>query len=274
MAKLENKRTLTIGKDLAVPSCRCARPTVYVDWLAHYRIESLHISISMHSLRRFSTIAKSDTFYETHAESNPRRYFYNVDLQGRLFLEETLPKNIATSIKDDRFLDFFFRRVRPILPKEEALLAAHNIGCEEYPFVSPCGKELNFIRPAATPIVFHAFDAEKSMLIFAGSQSQAFQSSHLAISKDTGRLYHRCTHLEKKTAGQEPQFALIRSAVVVGLSDQIAPLEDDNDDDENSSGLAFVPNHDDDDNNTPIPIPWLPRWAEPGAWAMPFSEDE
>jgi len=242
-------------------------------WLAQYRIESLHNFISIHSLRRFSTIVKSDTFYESHAESNPRRYFYNVDLQGRLFLEETLPKNIATSIKDDRFLDFFFRRVRPILPKEEALLAAHNITCEEYPFVSPCGKELNFIRPAATPIVFHSFDVEKSMFMYAGSQSQAFQASNLAISKDTGRLYHRCTHLEKTAGKNEPQFALIRSAVVVGLSDQIGPVEeDDDDDDENSSGLAFVP--DNDNNNTPIPIPWLPQWAEPGAWAMPFSEDE
>ena len=35
---------------------------------------------------RFGSIVKPESFYEEHAESSPRRYFYNVDLQGRLFL--------------------------------------------------------------------------------------------------------------------------------------------------------------------------------------------
>ena len=75
---------------------------------------------------------KSNEFYE--AEGHKRHYFYYVDLlvrpslrckirtgphvppclrtQGRLFLEDTTPKNIATSMKSDKFLRFFFRRVR------------------------------------------------------------------------------------------------------------------------------------------------------------------
>ena len=41
------------------------------------------------SFDRFESIAKSSDFYDKHATgSKIRRYFYNVDLQGRLFLGE------------------------------------------------------------------------------------------------------------------------------------------------------------------------------------------
>jgi hypothetical protein len=52
----------------------------------------------------FDSIRKPLDFYETWAnkdDARERRYFYNVDFQGRLFLEEVSPKNIATSIKDE-----------------------------------------------------------------------------------------------------------------------------------------------------------------------------
>ena len=50
-------------------------------------------------------------FYEREAKRN-RHYFYTIDLQGRLFLEESRIKNIATSLKDFRFLNFFFKQLR------------------------------------------------------------------------------------------------------------------------------------------------------------------
>lgn len=34
----------------------------------------------------FESIVKEESFYEEHAAAKPRRYFYNIDLQGRLFL--------------------------------------------------------------------------------------------------------------------------------------------------------------------------------------------
>jgi hypothetical protein len=50
----------------------------------------------------FDSIRKPQEFYDRWgAGERIRRYFYNIDLQGRLFLEETSPKNIATSIKDE-----------------------------------------------------------------------------------------------------------------------------------------------------------------------------
>ena len=41
---------------------------------------------ALHQTSRFASIVKNEAFYENHAECNPRRYFYNIDLQGRLFL--------------------------------------------------------------------------------------------------------------------------------------------------------------------------------------------
>ena len=36
--------------------------------------------------KRFESIVKPKCFYEKHADGAVRRYFYNIDLQGRLFL--------------------------------------------------------------------------------------------------------------------------------------------------------------------------------------------
>lgn len=41
---------------------------------------------SKHIDKWFQSIVKPVEFYELHAEGNVRRYFYNIDLQGRLFL--------------------------------------------------------------------------------------------------------------------------------------------------------------------------------------------
>ena len=181
--------------------------------------------------------------------------------------------------------------VKPAGPKEEEIMDQYGISKEEYPYVSPCGKELNFIRPAATPIVFHTLDHNNNTLVYAGSRTQEFQMSALAMSERTGRLYHRCEHLEKASAKAQNQnqsgaidnlahssYALIRSAVVVSFSDHIVPMEEEEilarDNSltlQNYSGLAYVNN--DNHEELPHPIPWLPREAEPGSWAMPSSED-
>ena len=44
-----------------------------------------------------ASCVKDEAFYESNAAE--RNYFYSIDLQGRLFLEDTMPKNIATSLK-------------------------------------------------------------------------------------------------------------------------------------------------------------------------------
>eukprot|EP00941_MAST-03F_sp_MAST-3F-sp1_P004160 g4160.t1 len=138
---------------------------------------------------------KSASFYE---EGNlNREYFYHVDLQGRLFAEDVIPKNIATSIKSDKFLNFFFRRLR----KNDS--NRH----EDYPYISPCGNEMNFIKASSTPIVFHNFSENENNLIFAADLKVEFKPEQLAMCPH-GRLFHRDT---KSKVGD---YALIRSHVV------------------------------------------------------------
>ncbi|KAF9578115.1 hypothetical protein BGW38_006256 [Lunasporangiospora selenospora] len=76
-----------------------------------------------------------------------RPYFYFIDIHGQLFLQDTRPKNLTSCFKDLRFLDFFYTRLRanttPYFP--------------EYAWQSPCGKEINFVEAADTPVVFHSF---------------------------------------------------------------------------------------------------------------------
>ncbi|KAF9944501.1 hypothetical protein BGZ65_011963, partial [Modicella reniformis] len=74
-----------------------------------------------------------------------RPYFYYIDLHGQVFLQDTTPKNFTSCYKDPKFLDFFISRIKP---NSTALFP-------EYPWVSPCGKELNFVEVADTPIIFH-----------------------------------------------------------------------------------------------------------------------
>ncbi|KAF0685952.1 Aste57867_22204 [Aphanomyces stellatus] len=155
---------------------------------------------------------KSPDFYETHAKD--RNYFYHVDLQGQLFLEDTVPKNIATSLKSPKFLSFFFGHLRPNPTASDAFAPFH-----DYPFISPCGPEMNYIKAADTPVVFtelkHDASSDAWHLITNGSAAIPFQPTHLAISTTTGRLYHWVQH-KRMTC-----FALIKSHVAVELSQSI-----------------------------------------------------
>lgn len=100
-----------------------------------------------------------------------------VDLKGRLYLEEVSPKNIATSFKAPKFLDFFFRRLQP-----------NRTGLHpDYLYVSPCGREMNFVNAADRVIVFT--ELQDGNLVYAPSLSVPFDPAALVFC-DSGRLYH------------------------------------------------------------------------------------
>jgi Domain of unknown function (DUF4505) len=161
-----------------------------------------------------------------------------------------MPKNIASSIKDEKFLNFFFSRIR--LPREADITFLALEGLEDdYPYVSYCGKEINYIRPAATPVVFHTM--MDGHLYFGGSLKQAFRPIDLAVSLPTGRLYHRVESNHTATASE---YGLIRSSVAVALSEQIHAA------DENDTELTFVA----DGEVSQIQI--LPANLEPGHWGL------
>mmetsp|Transcript_24534 Transcript_24534/g.60162 ORF Transcript_24534/g.60162 Transcript_24534/m.60162 type:complete len:199 (+) Transcript_24534:210-806(+) len=171
--------------------------------------------------------------------------------------EQTFPKNIASSIKDPKFLNFFFRNLRYTGERESSFLQESGVE-GDYPFVSLCGLEVNYIRPACTPIVFHSL--EDGDLVFGGSMTQPFDYSYLAMSKNTGKIYHQLRVPLKNGNGQE-DFGLLRSTVAIALSDKITPGTTDED------PWTIVR-----EDGTEVPIQWLPEYSEPGSWAMPEAE--
>lgn len=100
-----------------------------------------------------------------------REYFYRVDLRGRLWHANTV-------LTDPQFLDFFFRRLR-----------ANDSGRHrEYPYVSPCAGEQNYLRCEDRAIVFHTLTAD-GHLLYAATLRVPFDPLALRHSAG-GRLYH------------------------------------------------------------------------------------
>ncbi len=99
-----------------------------------------------------------------------RDYFYEVDVRGVVTLE-------GHEQDDPWFLDTLYRR----------LAASANPEVPDYPFVSRCGEEMNYLRPADTPIVYTSFDGRR--LGYGGSLSIAFRPEELRVSEH-GVLYH------------------------------------------------------------------------------------
>ena len=131
------------------------------------------------SFVRFPRAALQQQLQQQQAGSQCRTYRYYIDIHGRLFMEDTWPRNVATCLKDVNFLNMFFKAMRR---------NDHNVEMQDrYPFVSPCGRELNFISCAATPVVFSRL--ENGQLFYAGNLSVPFQPEMLQTCSK-GWLYH------------------------------------------------------------------------------------
>ncbi|NWI96918.1 CH082 protein, partial [Pitta sordida] len=121
-------------------------------------------------------------------EPQTREYFYWLDHQGRLFLDDTKVKNFITCFKDITFLSFFSSHLeRNRSGRYES----------EFPFLSRCGRERNFLRCDDLPVVFtHLLpggSAGNRLLSYCGGGSRLcvpFQPHRLAVFPGNGRLYH------------------------------------------------------------------------------------
>ena len=179
-------------------------------------------------------------------------------------------------MKDEKFLDFFFTRIRRVREKEKAIL--EDVGAaDDYPFVSPCGVELNFIRPADAPIVFHELREDPGngkQLVFGGTLSQPYLPEKIAMSPRTGRLYHELTQgtrggdtsksltpLHDSESTNKQEYGLIKSSVAVSIADAIV------------EGDGFGHDIICFDTGKKYPIEWLPAHAEAGEWGLPFSDE-
>lgn len=156
-----------------------------------------------------SIVPRTKEFYE-HGNSM-RQYFYVMDLKGQVFLESSPCRNMTTCIRDIKFLNFLIKNIQ-----------ANNTGLyPDIPYISLCGREVNFITtidPIAVlvfkdllPIISSDSDSHSSSsssnpgrgatasqlrlhsgcdhhLIYASSLTQAFDPSLLAYSSSTGQI--------------------------------------------------------------------------------------
>jgi hypothetical protein len=93
------------------------------------------------------------------------RSITNVTLTRSIDTQTLAPSRCSAScLKDVRFLDFFFKRVRrnPYQHTshdgvdDDATLTKNSFSFDDCAYVSRCGNELNFIRPDDTPVVYRA----------------------------------------------------------------------------------------------------------------------
>jgi hypothetical protein len=100
-----------------------------------------------------------------------RQYFYTIDEHGRLWHD-------GSELTDARFIDFFFRQLRPNTTDKY----------RNYAFISPCGNETNYVMAQDTPIVFHRI-SDEGHIFFAATLSNIFKPQYLVVSTE-GYLYH------------------------------------------------------------------------------------
>ena len=131
-----------------------------------------------------------------------REYFYSVDVHGRLW-------HAGTELADAGFLDAFFRRLRD-----------NDTGRHlDFPFLSPCAGELNFVAAADRPIVYRRLVPDLGggtgvgpvHLLHAGTLTVPFDPAALRVSA-AGRLYHPAP-----VGGH----GLLAAALTLGLAEQL-----------------------------------------------------
>lgn len=89
---------------------------------------------------------------------------------------------------------------------------------EDFPFLSPCGRERNFLRCDDRPVVFThllpGLDGAPGLLSYCGGGdklAEAFRPEALYMHPASGRVYHPCS---ERGGG----VGLVRSALAIELS--------------------------------------------------------
>jgi hypothetical protein len=123
-----------------------------------------------------------------------REYFYVMDDKGQLFLNDCKYKNFISCLKDKQFLNLFFHLLRKNNSSKYL----------EYPWMSPCMKEMNYLRIEDKHACcvfgsFHQSGEEWQLKIGSSEIVQLFNPSLLSVDAETGRFYHKLsTHRHLK----------------------------------------------------------------------------
>ncbi|GFN92217.1 upf0598 protein c8orf82-like [Plakobranchus ocellatus] len=144
-------------------------------------------------------------------DSKTREYFYFIDHQGQLFLDDSKMKNFTSCFKEKDFLVFFFKRIK----ENTCGKYAH-----EFPYVSPCGREKNYVRCDDTPIVYthiiegSTLSGKSDRLSYGGAGDRmtvTFEPENVCMLPETGRVYHPAPE-------QYGSIGLIKSSLAIDLS--------------------------------------------------------
>ncbi|XP_078046139.1 UPF0598 protein CG30010 [Augochlora pura] len=146
-------------------------------------------------------------------EPKVREYFYYIDHQGMLFLDDARMKNFTSCFKDKKFLAFFFKRLK----KNET-----GRYMEDFPYISLCGPERNFVRCDDLPIVFtkvlqkqdNETGKEADWFGYAHAEELLmvpFEPEKLYMNIQNGRVYHPAP---ERAGG----IGLVRSKIAIELS--------------------------------------------------------
>lgn len=128
-------------------------------------------------------------------KKEPRWYSYQLDEHGHLFLDGVKHRNMATCLKDKKFLNFFFRRLRPtqtLNSEERSFLADRGVALERFPYASVCAGEINLLKIAATGFVFNSLEEGtdgKQQLVYGATLKFPFSPNEVYMC-EKGRLYH------------------------------------------------------------------------------------
>lgn len=164
-------------------------------------------------IKKMSPFGVKCLHYVQGQEPEPkiREYFYYIDHQGMLFLDDSKMKNFTSCFKEKKFLEFFFKRIR--LNKTGRYQT-------DFPYISLCGRERNFIRCDDVPIVYTHISqkeidyAQYDVLSYgyAGDLLSApFLPRKIYMLPETGRVYHPT---DDKYGG----VGLIKSKLAIELS--------------------------------------------------------
>uniref|UniRef100_H3AJN1 Chromosome 8 open reading frame 82 n=1 Tax=Latimeria chalumnae TaxID=7897 RepID=H3AJN1_LATCH len=145
-------------------------------------------------------------------EPRMREYFYYIDHQGQqmaLFPKDSACKNFYFLFSDKKFLIFFFKQLR---------VNGTSRYQEEFPYISLCGRERNFVRCDDRPIVFTHLMREggsgSELLAYGGGGEKLalqFQPEKLFMLPENGRVYHPAP----ERAGS---VGLVKSALAIEFS--------------------------------------------------------
>lgn len=131
-----------------------------------------------------------------------RIYFYKVDYDGNLYFENSL-------LTDLQFLNFFYSQIQ----------YNYTGYYPEYKYISPCGKEMNFIECKDTPIVFRRL--EKEFIIYGGNLKISFDPKNLIYLTSNSQLYY-----EFKNKVNQKLYGRIGKTLLIELSKDIGMDQD------------------------------------------------